>query len=455
METYYTRVMELLSLGTTPDGVHQMEVALTHEGGQDTYVIDLDEFTFLELAALQPLNGGRARLSPYPKWDPYRSTYYSVIIRTTGVSRETLYFSCSEAYMDQIKQMGTQSPLSAPGGDEQREGVVRKAAAEKLKSIFKARLRPSLLHSVYAKAPRLVNLLLIGFILLLLQAVPYHSKANPAAHLAGNADGAQEETTVSGSNEGVVPTFASMSGLSGGTGSLSAVLGNQKSPPEALQPPQAGAAIQGQPAAQVQQPVTQKNYEVIDIDGDEKFFGLPKQYVALTFDDGPSRYTKKIVDILTKHKLAATFLFIGENAKRNPDAVAYASQQGMSIGNHSWDHPDMVKLSPEDQSKNLSRTASLLESLTHTPVTLFRPPYGSINDQLFAAARNLHMKTLMWNRDPEDWNHKKPGDIVKYFHGVNAAGGVYVLHEDKSTLDALPDILDYLQSKNLTFAIFK
>lgn len=65
------------------------------------------------------------------------------------------------------------------------------------------------------------------------------------------------------------------------------------------------------------------------------------------------------------------------------------------------------------------------------------------------------MKTLLWNRDPEDWNAKKPEGILRYFHEVEAAGAVYVHHEDKYTAGELPEIIEYLKDTNLKFAIFK
>jgi peptidoglycan-N-acetylglucosamine deacetylase len=437
METYHIQVIELLSLGKSSDGAHQMKVFITQNDTLGTYILDIDEFTFLEMEALKPLDGGRARLSLYPKWDPYRNAYYSSIVRTGGFPRETLYFACSEAYIEQIKQI-RHNRLPAGNSD------MRQQDREEEGGLIPP--RNPLLPQLYARAPRMVNVLLVGFILLAVLLIPYQSQADPARVLDGQADSAQGAGTEPASKE---PSTAAQA------------LDGVKAPvtPQRFM---SGAGIAGKevpdPAAQVRRQIQpakdQKNYVVIDLDEKKKLFGLPKSYVALTFDDGPSRFTQKIVDILTEHKVAATFLFIGENAQRNPEAVIYASDHGMSIGDHSWDHQQMTKVAPTDQGRNLSRTAELLESLTHKSVTLFRPPYGDINDELFATARQLHLKTLMWNRDPEDWNHKKPEDILQYFHGVASAGGIYVLHEDKNTVEALPAILDDLQGKNLKFAIF-
>ncbi|WP_052339479.1 polysaccharide deacetylase family protein [Gorillibacterium massiliense] len=433
METYSTQVMELLSLRKTFDGGFQIKVVVSDEDRQAAYVIDIDEFTFLGLEALQPLTGGRTRLSPYPKWDPYRNAFYSAVIRTTGVSRDTLYFACSEEYINKIKQI-RETDLPLISIYEEGQGSEAKKFDEK---------RVQFLPRFALRALRMANLLLIIYGLLAVLSIPSEGKADPVSIISDQIDIAQavvkadESDESNESNESVVS--ATKNDLLQDDVSIKAAAATRTTTKQASN----------------QSTVYRKDYEVIDIGGEKKFFGLPKNYVALTFDDGPSPLTHKIVDILTEHKVAATFLFVGKNVERNPEAVTYASEHGMSIGNHSWDHSVLTKNTAKNQSSNLSSTSSLIESLTHNPVTLFRPPYGEVNDELVSTAKLQHMKTLLWNRDPEDWNAKKPEDIVRYFHEVEPSGGVYVLHEDKYTAEALPAILDYLKKENLTFVVFK
>jgi len=429
METYRTQVMELLSLGKTSDGANQIKVGVTQEDRQAAYVIDIDEFTFLGLEALRPLNGDRIRLSPYSKWDPYRNNFYSAIIRTTGVSGDTLYFACSEEYINQIKQI-RQAVLPPVPMEEGGQDV----GVEKF-----AQRRAQFLSRFPARFQRIANLLLVLFSLMAVLTIASVSRDDSVRMLSGQIGVAKAIVATNDSNAPIVT--ASITDLHKGDVSHAAVVADQT------------ALSQASIQANVKQ--AEADFEVIDIDEEKKFFGLPEKYVALTFDDGPSPLTKKIVDILMAHKLAATFLFVGKNAQRNPDAVTYASEHGMSIGNHSWDHSVLTKAAPQEQSENLSKTSSVLETLTHTAVTLFRPPYGEVNDELVSVAKKQNMKILLWNRDPEDWNAKKPEDIIRYFHQVEAAGGVYVLHEDKNTVEALPDIIKYLKRNNLTFVVFK
>ncbi|CAM3214391.1 polysaccharide deacetylase family protein [Paenibacillus lupini] len=430
MDTYSIQVMELLSLERTSGGANLLRIAVTQEDMQAVYVIDIDEFTFFQLEALGPLNGDRIRISPYSKWDPFRNTFYSSIIRTTGISRNTLYFACSEAYLSLIKQIRQGELTPVPMEEEKQEDAVEIAIVNP----------PQLPRRYTARMPRIAVALLIMVGLLAILSIATGGKVDSARILGGQA--AKAEVTKSD-----VPTAhvsASFSDLN------KAAVSNAAEVVTADQ-----TVITEQESISLSDHEIQSAFKVIDITEEKKFFGLPKEYVALTFDDGPSKLTREIVDILTEQKVPATFLFIGQNVSHHTDAVTYASEHGMSIGNHSWDHSVMTKSDPEEQSDNLSKANHAIEALTDKPVTLFRPPYGAVNDDLVSAAKGQHMKTLLWNRDPEDWNAKNPEDIIRYFHHVEAAGGIYVLHEDKNTLEALPAIIKYLKSKDLTFVAFK
>ncbi|MCG7386383.1 polysaccharide deacetylase family protein [Paenibacillus sp. ACRRY] len=424
METYITQVIELLSLGKTSDGVHQITVVVTQEDRQATYEMNIDEFTYLALEVLEPMNGDRIRLSPYAKWDPYRNTFYSSINRSTDVSRDVQYFACSEAYINEIKRIRSLPPVVMEvGGQEEK---VEKPAQRGMQ----------LLRQFSVHMPKILILFLFTAGLLIVLSIT--SKGNDNSDtFSGSIGVAQAEEQKDASKTAMDPV------------SISTTYKSKITDVAARTEQLVVSQVSDRPNT------NQASIEAIDIGEEESFFGLPKGYVALTFDDGPSMLTKQFVDILTEQKVAATFLFVGQKVERNQDAVIYASEHGMAIGNHSWDHSLLPKATPQDQSESLSKTNSVIESLTHNKVTLFRPPYGAINNELVSKVKKMNMKTLLWNRDPEDWNAKKPEDIIRYFHQVEAAGGVYVLHENKNTLEALPAILEHLKEKNLKFVIFQ
>lgn len=183
--------------------------------------------------------------------------------------------------------------------------------------------------------------------------------------------------------------------------------------------------------------------------------GIPKEYVALTFDDGPSKYTKEIIDILTEHQVHATFFFIGKNALKFSDEVKYAVVNEMSVQNHSWSHRNMKKLPLQEQMKDIFKTNELLTSMTDEPVTLFRPPYGAKTQRLVDELAKEQMSVLMWNRDPKDWKAKSSKEVLQYIVKTNPSGGVYLFHENKRTVDALPQIIEYLKKSDVEFVVLK
>ncbi len=182
---------------------------------------------------------------------------------------------------------------------------------------------------------------------------------------------------------------------------------------------------------------------------------LPEGYVALTIDDGPSEYTKKIVDILIENQVGATFFFIGVHALSYPESVQYASSKGMSIGNHTWSHKNLTTLSTDEQIKEIEKTDAYLTSLTDKPVTLFRPPYGRADEKLMETLDNKQLRSLGWNRDPRDWQVSTTREIENYFSQTDPCGAIYLLHENKFTLEALPDFINKLKEENLEIVVLQ
>src|SRR5439155_4833898 len=128
--------------------------------------------------------------------------------------------------------------------------------------------------------------------------------------------------------------------------------------------------------------------------------------VALTFDDGPSpTFTPQILRLLRRDHVPATFFVIGELAQRYPDLVRAEILSGMSVGNHSWDHPEsppFVDLAPARVRSEILRTNAELARLGDR-AHLFRPPGGSFDPSLVAATRAQGLRVVLWDVDPRDW----------------------------------------------------
>src|SRR5207244_1172338 len=143
-------------------------------------------------------------------------------------------------------------------------------------------------------------------------------------------------------------------------------------------------------------PEAQITFSAVHVDG---------SYIALTFDDGPSaKLTPKLLDLLAAHHIKATFFVIGENVSEHPEIVARAAREGHQIGNHSWSHPNLGKMSDDAVRRQLQRTEDAIKSAIGAPPTLLRPPYGSITAR---QKRWIHAdfgyKIILWDVDPLDW----------------------------------------------------
>lgn len=182
---------------------------------------------------------------------------------------------------------------------------------------------------------------------------------------------------------------------------------------------------------------------------DQVTFSIPKGKVALTFDDGPSNFSKEITDILMENQVGGTFFFIGNNVKRFPESVQYVQSHGYSIGGHSMSHPDFKKLSYEMQKNEIIHTNQLIEEIIHKEVVLFRPPYGSKNDLTLELMNETNNKIVLWNADTEDWKNKDPNEIFKYIKESNPSGSIILLHESQVVVDVLPKIIEYLKNQDL------
>lgn len=180
-----------------------------------------------------------------------------------------------------------------------------------------------------------------------------------------------------------------------------------------------------------------------------EIYKVPRGYCALTFDDGPSAYTEKIARLLKKEHIPATFFFIGVNVSQRPKAVSFANSQGFKIGDHSYSHPQLTKLSKTAQESQILKTKKQLEAIIKKPVIYFRPPYGAFNSQTKSILIKYHMEMVLWNNDPRDWATKSPSVIVQRLSHSVLNGKVIILHDQRQTWEALPQIIKVIKSKGL------
>jgi len=183
-------------------------------------------------------------------------------------------------------------------------------------------------------------------------------------------------------------------------------------------------------------------------------FHCPRGEVSITFDDGPSRdYTPKLLKILRHEHAQATFFVQGKNVKRFPSIVRAAARDGHAVENHSWDHPDLTRLSSRKVDRQLSGTQRAIRAASgHTP-TLFRPPYGDDDSRVRKVAGRQHLRAELWTIDTEDWTGISASRIRKAaLKGLRPHRSNVILMHDAvpntpKTLKAVPGIVSGLRKK--------
>ncbi|MET7358635.1 polysaccharide deacetylase family protein [Streptomyces sp. NPDC005562] len=152
--------------------------------------------------------------------------------------------------------------------------------------------------------------------------------------------------------------------------------------------------------------------------------------MVLTFDDGPDpRYTPRILRTLRKHDVRAVFFVCGEMAVDNKDLLREMADDGHLIGNHTWTHPLLTRMSRAAMRDEIERTSDVIEDVTGDVPTWFRAPYGAWNRNAFQIGAALGMEPLAWTVDTLDWTEPGAKTIVRRVH-AGAGPGVVVLSHD-------------------------
>lgn len=179
---------------------------------------------------------------------------------------------------------------------------------------------------------------------------------------------------------------------------------------------------------------------------------MSENLCALTFDDGPSRYTPHILDVLHEHNIPATFFMLGKNALRFPDHVRRIVAEGHETGNHSFSHPNLRRLKSSSKFEELAQTDRILRDLGANPVYM-RPPYGAYDNEVVQFTRELGTTIVLWSVDSQDWK-RRPHDYGKIINAVGrpfAAGtmrGIILFHDPlKNTANDLPKIIADLRAQ--------
>ncbi|NQX59946.1 polysaccharide deacetylase family protein [Paenibacillus qinlingensis] len=181
-----------------------------------------------------------------------------------------------------------------------------------------------------------------------------------------------------------------------------------------------------------------------------------RKKIALSFDDGPDhKYTPQVLDILKKSGIKATFFVVGDQVRKYPDVLRRIYAEGHAIGNHTWDHADLSKLSIHRVNEEIKRTDDYVKQILGVPPSMVRAPYGAVTSAIKREVELTGRPLVSWDVDPKDWAGTSSSNILQNIQMNAKAGSIILLHSFggkqgklDNTIEALPKIITFLQKND-------
>lgn len=431
MSDFYGKVIELLAIEEGTQAGLRIRLSFI-ESMELLWVTDFE--TAANLAAVSDFDGiHKYRLSLHTAWDINKQQYTGFITRTYRDRSERLPFICSAQFKDELEyilkaarldDLHTLPFLSVSGSeaDLAEAFLAEDVQTEEAEAASSSEWKPR--RSLLVK---LVSSSIISLIITLLLSSFNYSDLDDIQLEPAAAASAEAKTT---------PTWLAENSLTKRTHSV-------------IPAPTAEQADTKQKDA-----LSSAAVPLLELD-ELISFSIPKGYVALTFDDGPSKYSMDILDVLQQYQVGGTFFFIGTNVNKHPDYVRAIHASGYSVGSHSMTHGQMSNLSLKQQEAEMTSAARVIEHITQEKMVLFRPPYGAFDNQTESLSQQLGHKLVLWNRDTEDWLTRDEDKILDYIQQIEASGSIILLHESQAVVDALPKIITHLQQQGLRIVSLK
>ena len=174
--------------------------------------------------------------------------------------------------------------------------------------------------------------------------------------------------------------------------------------------------------------------------------------IALTFDDGPGPYTAHLLDILDQYGAKATFFLIGSKVSGQASVVRSIQARGHQLGNHSWSHPELPKLSVDQIAGEIDRTNEAIRQATGVKPSILRPPYGAVNGVVLEQLRLHGMSSILWSVDTRDWADRNSQIVCSRAVAGARPGAVILMHDiHQTSVNAVPCILNSLKQQGYSF----
>ena len=179
-------------------------------------------------------------------------------------------------------------------------------------------------------------------------------------------------------------------------------------------------------------------------------------YVSLTFDDGPgAAYTPKILDILKKYNVKATFFVVGKHVKKYPEIARQIAAEGHDVGNHTYSHKDLVPATKATVIKEITKTEQALLEVLGMRTDLFRPPRGIFNQTSRKLIVERGYRIILWSVSSCDWRLNNANMILRRIKRFTKNGSIILFHDSGAlirreggkragTVKSLPLIIEHL-----------
>ncbi len=161
-----------------------------------------------------------------------------------------------------------------------------------------------------------------------------------------------------------------------------------------------------------------------------------------------NEYLSDMLETLKRHSVSASFFLEGNWVKKNPELAKLIVSAGHEVGNHSYSHPDMKKLTATQAREQIQKTNEVIEAATGKKCAWFAPPSGSYRDETIRIAAQLNMKTVMWTVDTVDWRKPAPERLIERVMTKIDKGSIVLMHPTDSTAKSLDRLITLIEQKN-------
>ncbi|MGI6095721.1 MAG: polysaccharide deacetylase family protein [Lachnospiraceae bacterium] len=172
---------------------------------------------------------------------------------------------------------------------------------------------------------------------------------------------------------------------------------------------------------------------------------VKKPMIALTFDDGPGKFTDRLLDCLEENNSKATFFMLGQNAQQYPEIVKREYDLGMELGNHTYDHTLLTRLDPEQMVGEINQTQDILTNAAGSSATVMRPPGGAYDDTVLSV---MELPVVLWSIDTLDWKTKNVQNTIDVTLNNVTDGSIVLLHDiHETTVEAACQLIPELVNR--------